>query len=111
MLTEAPSSSIFYLSDLTQLDLAGAFHNQGMGSFGWLLNVEQLVSLTLHNVQGKSQVLAQILTLLYLSLSIPTTTKTTPLILNGGKTKMILHFFFGRCNLLVCIHCLILIVI
>eukprot|EP00092_Neocalanus_flemingeri_P043109 GFUD01047412.1.p1 GENE.GFUD01047412.1~~GFUD01047412.1.p1 ORF type:complete len:807 (+),score=257.80 GFUD01047412.1:121-2541(+) len=39
------------LTDLNHLDLSGAFHNQGMGSFGWLLNVSQLVSLTLHNVQ------------------------------------------------------------
>lgn len=39
------------LPELSHLDLSGAFHNQGMGDFGWLLNVEQLVSLTLHNVQ------------------------------------------------------------
>ena len=41
------------LPGLTHLDLSGAFHNQGMDSFGWLLNLKHLLSLTLHNVQGE----------------------------------------------------------
>jgi len=39
------------LPELTHLDLSGAFHNQGMADFAWLLNCPHLVSLTLHNVQ------------------------------------------------------------
>lgn len=36
------------------MDLSGAYHKEGMGDFGWLLCLRKLVSLTLHNVQGRS---------------------------------------------------------
>jgi len=39
------------LPDLTHLDLSGAYHNQGMGEFTWLLHCKSLLSLTLHNIQ------------------------------------------------------------
>ena len=40
------------LTDLTHLDLSGAFHKEGMENFCWLLCLPELVSLILHNVQG-----------------------------------------------------------
>ena len=40
------------LSELTHLDLSGAFHKEGMGNFGWLLSLPKLLSVTLHNIQG-----------------------------------------------------------
>ena len=40
------------VSELTHLDLSGAYHKEGMGDFRWLLGLPKLVSLTLHNVQG-----------------------------------------------------------
>ena len=42
-------------SELTHLDLSGAFHKEGMANFGWLLCLPKLLSLTLHNVQGTVQ--------------------------------------------------------
>ena len=39
-------------SELTHLDLSGAFHKEGMGNFGWLLSLPKLLSVTLHNIQG-----------------------------------------------------------
>ncbi len=41
------------LQELTHLDLSGAFHKEGMDNFKWLLGLPELVSLILHNVQGK----------------------------------------------------------
>ena len=43
---------IIKLSELTHLDLSGAFHKEGMGNFGWLLSLPKLLSVTLHNIQG-----------------------------------------------------------
>jgi len=60
------------LPDLTQLDLSGAFHNQGMDSFSWLNCVTNLVSLTLHNVQdveSSLDALTQLTKLVHLDLS------------------------------------------
>ena len=42
------------------MDLSGAFHKEGLGDFGWLLNLGKLISLTLHNVQDVEDSLATI---------------------------------------------------
>ena len=40
------------LTEISHLDLSGAYHKEGMGDFGWLLSLNKAISLTLHNVQG-----------------------------------------------------------
>jgi len=60
------------LKELTHLDMSGAFHKEGMGDFGWLLNVKQLVSLTLNDVQGLEDsldILCQLQNLQHLDIS------------------------------------------
>jgi len=60
------------LTELTHLDLSGAYHKEGMGDFRWLLSLPKLVSLTLHNVQGVDNglvTLCQMNQLLHLDIS------------------------------------------